>query len=531
MAKRRNPQLRIYRRHLLWLFFGLLLGAALLHAGMGDRDASIVENRVLKGRPAFSMAAFARGAYQKELMTYLEDQFPFRDTFIKMKAKVEKLVGRQENNDVYIASRDTLIGKFRLDTPEDLKEKQRVLNAFAKAHPKVEMSILLAPTKAEVLKNKLPPLAPEPSQEAFLHSFYGGLSSAYHKINVLPLFQEHHDQPLYFRADHHWTQEGAFLAQKPYLSALGFSPRTREEYDVRKVAEDFQGTLSAKSGVSTPGDVLSLFVPRKSEDLVVNLPEARKKMTSFYQMDYVEQKDKYLVFLGGNYPLVRISTSSPRDRRLLILKDSYANAFVPFMTRDFNEITLLDLRYFTGNVQQVVADYLITDVLILMNVETFNDDDSILNLGDGLNLQEKPSDTMGGVHQDVAQRKKEGLSLLAKTDPHDPGMLLVRLQNHTASAAQYQRSILLERQEGNRWQKIPTVTPQEPSDPLHSLASESNDEYAVDLKKQYGALSEGVYRVTQIVNQTVRLTAEFSLGGSKENKGSLPGNASDPKSP
>ena len=78
--------------------------------------------------------------------------------------------------------------------------------------------------------------------------------------------------------------------------------------------------------------------------------------------------------------MVRISTNSPANRRLLIIKDSYANAFVPFLTKDFNEITMLDLRYFTDDVQTYIEDYSITDILVLYNINTFNDDNSILNL-------------------------------------------------------------------------------------------------------------------------------------------------------
>ena len=245
-------------------------------------------------------------------------------------------------------------------------------------------------------------------------------------------------------------------------------------------------------------------MPKAPEDLVVNLTEEQKKLTSLYQMDLVDGQDKYLVYLGGNYPVVRISTTSTKDRRLLIIKDSYANAFVPFMTKDFNEITMVDLRYYTGDVNELVDEYLITDLLILYNINTFNDDHSILNIGDSLaeprvSIARKP----------VAPTKD--LSLTTRFDPYAAGNLLVTLRNTTKDEIAYQRRIDLEIKEGDGWKKLSVNPSYEWENKARTLGPSANAEYMVRIEEAFGELKPATYRVIQSYDQTKTASVEFTI--------------------
>ena len=140
--KKPNLKLRQYRNLLLLLFLIMILIVPLVHLALPDREFSAVENRALKQPPAFSMAALQDGSYKKDLTSYMEDQFPFRDQMIRLKAGIEKLLGRQENNDVYIRSTEYLMDKFNPNSKELTKEKAEVLNAFAKAHSTQKVSLM-----------------------------------------------------------------------------------------------------------------------------------------------------------------------------------------------------------------------------------------------------------------------------------------------------------------------------------------------------------------------------------------------------
>ena len=108
---------------------------------------------------------------------------------------------------------------------------------------------------------------------------------------------------------------------------------------------------------------------------MVTYVEEQKKSPSLYASKKLESRDKYGVFLDGNHPVVKIRTMAESDRSLLLLKDSYANCFVPFLTASFREIVLVDPRYYYGDLNTLMEEQEFTDILFLYNLNTFLEDD------------------------------------------------------------------------------------------------------------------------------------------------------------
>ena len=108
-----------------------------------------------------------------------------------------------------------------------------------------------------------------------------------------------------------------------------------------------------------------------------------KTSDSFYVMSALEKKDKYQVFLGGNYGRVDIETGVKNGKRLLVVKDSFANSFVPLLTTHYEKICMLDLRFFSKNPDDLAAlidEFAPTDTLILFNIANFISDPTIKRL-------------------------------------------------------------------------------------------------------------------------------------------------------
>ncbi|MFR4808561.1 MAG: DHHW family protein, partial [Peptostreptococcus anaerobius] len=101
-----------------------------------------------------------------------------------------------------------------------------------------------------------------------------------------------------------------------------------------------------------------------------------------YDVSKLSTKDPYQVFTGGNHTQIRIRTNIDTERKLLVIKDSYANAMLPFLVNNFSEINVVDMRYFTGSIKDLMNNAEVTDVLILGNINTFNTDASILSLNE-----------------------------------------------------------------------------------------------------------------------------------------------------
>ena len=123
-----------------------------------DRQFSPVENRNLAQRPVFSWENLFSGQFMQEFEEYITDQFAGRDGWTAIKAYAEKLLGKQENNGVYICG-DTLIERF-----DEADEKQLMNNlaAVGRFMEKAEIPtyLMLIPTAAEIWKDRLPAGAP-----------------------------------------------------------------------------------------------------------------------------------------------------------------------------------------------------------------------------------------------------------------------------------------------------------------------------------------------------------------------------------
>ena len=106
-----------------------------------------------------------------------------------------------------------------------------------------------------------------------------------------------------------------------------------------------------------------------------------EKSDGFYHYNQLEEKDKYLFFFGGNYAEVVISNQSGEGHRnLLLIKDSFANCFAPLVAEDYDNVYMIDLRFFRGDMQEYMEANNITDVLVLYNVSNFISDKNIHKL-------------------------------------------------------------------------------------------------------------------------------------------------------
>ena len=117
--------------------------------------------------------------------------------------------------------------------------------------------------------------------------------------------------------------------------------------------------------------------PPGDDDVVVNYVNEAKKRTSLYDSSKLETRDKYGVFLGGNTSVVDIKTVSTSQDRLLVVKDSFAGLLHPLPHSPLQEIVVVDPRYYSGTMDEIMETYRITDALVLYSGNTFFTDNNI----------------------------------------------------------------------------------------------------------------------------------------------------------
>lgn len=367
-----------YFKILTLLFLVFTVGMVILNAITKDKEFSQSENRMLAKKPKFTIERLLEGRFSTKYEKYKVDQFIGRDFFINVKSHIDKMLGKNENNGVYICDDGYLIEDFKRPDEKYLNENIKAINAFSKKYKEINQYMLIAPNAISILNDKLPKFAPVVNQKKYLADLNKSLNDKINFVDAYKAISDHKDEYIYYKTDHHWTTLGAYYGFLESAKSMKLDTKGNN-YNIEPVTNDFHGTLYSKSGfASKDSDTVNVYLPKDKEDeVVVNYVEEKKKSPSIYDSKKLQNKDKYEVFLGGNHPLVKINTTSKSEKKLLLIKDSYANSFVQFLTPYFSKIVMVDPRYFYEDIEQLINKEKITDMLYLYNANTFFSDTSL----------------------------------------------------------------------------------------------------------------------------------------------------------
>lgn len=346
-----------------------------------DKKFSESENRVLQQFPKFSLERLTKGRFTKEYEKYISDQMAFRDLWIGIKASTEKALGKKDNNGVFLGKNGQLMQNFKRPEPEDVKRKAENIKQFTSAVPDVSTYFMLVPDSVKILEEKLPPFATPADQLEYMKKVKDILQDDVEFVDVYDVLSSKKDEYIYYRTDHHWTTKGAYYAYRKLARTMGINPHDKGDFTIKQVTDNFYGSLYSKSGFrNLKSDSIDVFIPKQNKRVWIWYYDKSEGSNSPYVVDNLKKKDKYTVFMDGNHSLVKLTTNNGNDRKLLIIKDSFANCFIPFLTEHFSEIYAVDLRYYNDSLKSFIKSKGIDDVLILYSVNTFFEDSSIENI-------------------------------------------------------------------------------------------------------------------------------------------------------
>jgi len=369
---------KAYSRFLSALFCLFLGGILVWSLILPDRERSEVENRTLAQWPEFSWTALKDGSYTDAVEEYLADQFPLRDQWTGLKARAEQAIGKTEFNGVYLCEDPlfddgTLISK--VETPDtELVEKN--LSYIQRLTEKTDIPVYLGliPSAAEVWRDKLPAGAESWDQTALLEVS---------DIDFRAALSAHADEYIFYRTDHHWTSRGAYYGYTAVMEALGRGDETLSitHFAPETVSGKFNGTLYSQSGVHWLEPDYMQFWVREDGLNVTSWRMGQPEAATLYDRSYLEQKDKYSAFLGGNQPLCVIRNPAVADGgKLLLVRDSYSDSLAPFLSQSFSEVHLLDLRYYRASAAQYAEENSIDAIVVLYSVPNFITDKNLVFL-------------------------------------------------------------------------------------------------------------------------------------------------------
>ena len=248
-----------------------------------------------------------------------------------------------------------------------------LLNTVQAMFPKVKLSAMIVPNSFGVLLDPKvqEKLASSGMDQAIAYS-YSLMDKRVNAVNVFDALSAHKKEYIYFRTDHHWTQLGAYYAYQEYCKSMGYSTKPLSDYQKMDFPE-FYGTF--------------YFFMNRPESLKGHPDRVTAYQGSMNTMQYTDSKgnlqegklindasqmlpgNKYNCFMLGDHGYVEIhNEGAPRKKSILVLKDSYGNAFVPLLAQDYRDVYVVDYRHYQGNASSLIQEKGIEEILFLNNI-------------------------------------------------------------------------------------------------------------------------------------------------------------------
>ena len=375
---------KLFRHIITGVFCGFLCLVLASTVIIKDSEFSESENRMLAQKPSLTLNTLADGSFMKDFESYLTDQFPLRDFAITLKTFSDRMLGIKRENGVYIGKDGFLFDKPTAFDKKSTKNKVIAMSDFASEYPDIKKAVLISPNSSFVYSDKLPENLVLDDQSEILGKIKKVITEKSLKmVDTASAMQKARKKDdsvlLFYKTDHHWSTRGAYVAFRE-LERLWELKDKSIKHSFYTVSETFEGTLGSKSGVHSTKDKIEICIPGKSlGTYIVNYESQQKKKATLFENERLEQKNQYEIFLGGNYDKVSISTTAKTSNSLLVIKDSYANCMIPMLTAHFSKIVVLDPRYLTDSMDDIMKENDFTHMLFLYNLNTFLEDTSIVD--------------------------------------------------------------------------------------------------------------------------------------------------------
>lgn len=348
------------------------------------------ENRYLEKMPEFNFDTVTDKSFMTKFENFFSDRIVLREQWIGLMNDFDRILGKKEIKGIFTEDGRMMQSWRTSDYSADSVNKNlSAMQKFAEKYPKMKMYFMLAPNAQEIYSDTLPANCGAADQKLFIKNCYESLPSIT-GIDVYSGLLAAKNEYIYYRTDHHWTSYGAYIGYKSAAAAMKFTAYTEDKFSVEHASNEFRGTLYSKTlDNSITPDTIDIYAlannePQVKVSVYKSGAEPDSTYDSLYFREFLDVKDKYSTFLGQNVPRIDIDSDIPQENdngSLLIIKDSYAHSLIPFLTKNYSHITVLDLRYINSDLSNIgvnLKDY--ENVLFMYNVITFSQDTNVKKL-------------------------------------------------------------------------------------------------------------------------------------------------------
>jgi len=389
--------------------FTLVLGiGGLASLSMKKQAVSEIENRQLTPFPAYSDSALWNGNYFRQVDQYYADNFPLRNRWINVSGSFRNKFGFEsgdikiyepandaEANEITDTTKNTVnsgplpddgaVGevKKRLFVFKNRafemfggstamgKSYANVINSYNRLGiPGLQVYNLIIPVALEFELTEKYKKLQKPNRPA-IESIYNELDSAIKKVWAIDEIRKHREEYIYFNTDHHWTSLGAYYAYRAFCETAGLTPVSLDTVRY-KVKSTFLGSLyrlTRDPKLKENPDSVKYYLFRDSVRFYIGSSNSltywgKSKMYG----EGANGSNSYSVFLQGDLPIVKMETQHSNGRKIVIVKESYGNAFAPFLVNNYEKIIVVDQRYYTGDFVAMLKKEGINELLFINNI-------------------------------------------------------------------------------------------------------------------------------------------------------------------
>ncbi len=237
---------------------------------------------------------------------------------------------------------------------------------------KTRVSMVVAPVSAMVIDN--PTVTSKiPDQKDILDKMAAFADPSVNFVDAYTEMYDHRDEYLFFKSDHHWTARGAYYAYSAFAKSVGLEPTPLDGFDYAVMNDSYHGSMynyTYDARVKNFVDTIEAFFPRKAHTMTITGMDGN---TYNYNTSIVSTNKTYVTFIAGDNPYTVINVpDNPQDFNVLVLKDSFGNAFIPFLCEHYGNIIVVDTRHSGMNVYEQLKDYGLSDIIFVNNIQAAN---------------------------------------------------------------------------------------------------------------------------------------------------------------
>ncbi|MCD8180063.1 MAG: hypothetical protein LUF26_01085 [Firmicutes bacterium] len=373
--------------------FALMLAAFIVVLSLpADTESIEAENRTAATAPPLSEETVFSGEFASGFESFIGDSVGYRSFFTQLSKQIESLEGfTPDTGSVISANKDIGTGTTQkmtllvadgaiMEMFERNEDNERVytemVNHYAEKLPEdIELFNMIIPTQLEfqepIYKNL------QDSQKDAIDAIYAGLDERVTAVDAYSALEEHKDEYIYLRTDHHWTPLGAYYAYRAFMSAEGGEAADKDDFESGAI-QNFLGYLYDRvnsSDFEAEPDVIEWYDVDPDEHIttVMHGLDDDGNPTTYSGTMYDRTKANYSFFFGSDHPIVEMTNEdNTGGKTIVLLKESYSNALAPWLIKSYYKVILVDPRIYKGDFEDVLSDYSPDEVMIVNYILTTN---------------------------------------------------------------------------------------------------------------------------------------------------------------